>query len=178
MDSISKFAEALIGKELESIHEGRSLAPSTNTVTSPLVPAGKDIRDVSVPDSFMQQILGESFSPQNTPAAETIPEIVWTDSEAEEKLAATNSSPEMLAESTAQELIPLLMEVRSLLQEMTSAGMLGTNMAGARTIDRSFEKIEASYGYKKPKKAKKAKKAKKTRKQILKSSIRSKIKKK
>ena len=175
MESISKFAEALIDQELTSIQEGKSVAPSTTTGSSPLAPAGKDIRSINVPDSFMQQVLGESFTPQNTPTVDTIPEIVWTDSETEDALAIAQSRPEMLAESTAQELIPLLMEVRSLLQEMTTAGMLGSNMAGAKTIDRSFEKIEASYGYKKPKKAKKSKLS---RKQILKRSIKSKIKKK
>jgi len=120
----------------------------------------------------MQQILGESFTPQNTPAVDTIPEIVWTDSETEDALAIAQGQPEMLAESTAQQLIPLLMDVKALLQEMTTAGMLGTNMAGPQPAGTSFAKIEASYGYKKPKKAKK------TRKQVLKSSIRSKIKKK
>ena len=107
-----------------------------------LAPAGKDISNVEVPDTFMQQVLGESFHPQETPAAETIPEIVWNEEEPEQPVQS-------LTEETAQHLVPLLEEVRDLLKEMccgTSSGQLGINLAGPQR-DMPTDAIEKKYGY-------------------------------
>ena len=174
MESISKFAEALIGQELTNIQEGKSTSPSMNTNTPKAAPAGKDIRNINVPDSFMQEVLGESYTPQDTPPVDAIPELVWTDPQAEAELEEVASTPHILSESTAQELIPLLQEVKTLLQEMTTAGGLGVNFAGPQKSV-SWENIEKSYGYKK---SKKSSKSKKSRKDVLKKSIRSKLRKK
>ena len=182
MESISKFAEELIGQELNSIHEGKAVAPSTNTNTPKAAPAGKDIRNISVPDEFMQQILGESYHPQETISAEEMPEIVWTDSEEEAEEVSKNSTPEMLTESTAQNLIPLLEEVRNLLREMTAAttgsGNIGVNFAGPQASKgSSWAAIEKKYGYKKALKPTLSNNRLK-RKKALRQSIKRRIKKK
>ena len=111
MDSIGDFAENLINEQLGGIKSGKQLPPSLGGGPTP---AGKDIRDVVVPDSFMKQILGEDFHPQDTPATDKgIPELVWTEPEAVEEPKA----PESLTEETAQQLVPLLEEVRDLLKD-------------------------------------------------------------
>jgi len=145
MNSIGDFAESLILGEIKNIQEGNSLPSSAPTQGAP---AGKDIRNIAVPDTMMKEILGESYTPPED-TVDAIPELVWTDPntpEQEEK----PSSPVMIMESTAQELIPLLNEVKSLLTELTAAattsGNLGVNLAGP---SKSWEKIEKSYGYRK-----------------------------
>jgi len=164
MRSIGDFAESLINEQVGSIKEGKSLPPSQQGLS----PAGRDISNVEVPDSFMKQVLGEQFHPQDTPAADAIPEIVWEEPEATQEPKA----PESLTEETAQQLVPLLEEVRDLLKEMgTTTGMLGVNMAGPQKDNESYEKMEKRYGYISAKPAK-------TRSEVLKQSIRNKLKKK
>jgi hypothetical protein len=166
MNSIGDFAEQLILNQTKSIKEGKELPPQAKA--EGLAPAGKDISNVDVPDSFMRSILGESFHPQDAPPAEAIPELVWSDSEPEQ---ATQS----LTEETAQELIPLLEEVRFLLKEMSSAmtttGQIGTNMAGPQKDSGCITKDEKKYGYISARPAT-------SRRDILKQSIRSKLRKK
>tara|TARA_R110000744_G_scaffold132210_1_gene240439 strand:- start:1027 stop:1551 length:525 start_codon:yes stop_codon:yes gene_type:complete len=174
MDSISRFAEGLIDQEITNIQEGKSVTPSTNTNIPQAAPAGKDIRNISVPDEFMQQILGENYHPQDTPTVKEIPELVWADSEEEAEEISKNSTPEVLTESTAQDLIPLLKEVRNLLQEMTTAGGIGVNLGGPQKPS-AWENIEKSYGYKK---SKKASSSKKSRKALLKKSIKNRLRRK
>ena len=170
MDSIGDFAENLINEQLGGIKSGKQLPPSLGGGPTPV---GKDIRDVVVPDSFMKQVLGENYHPQDTPATDKgIPELVWTEPEAVEEPKA----PESLTEETAQQLVPLLLEVRDLLKEMgTTAGMLGVNLGGSTKDDESWEKMEKGYGYKS---SKSSKLPGDSRKSILKQSIRNKLKKK
>tara|TARA_R110000824_G_scaffold69398_2_gene178925 strand:- start:599 stop:1111 length:513 start_codon:yes stop_codon:yes gene_type:complete len=170
MGSIGDFAENLINEQLGSIKSGKQLPPSLGGGPTP---AGKDIRDVVVPDSFMKQILGEDFHPQDTPATDKgIPELVWTEPEAVEE----PKTPESLTEETAQQLVPLLEEVRDLLKEMgTTAGMMGVNLAGPGKDQESYEKMEKKYGYIS---SKPSKLPGDSRKSILKKSIRNKLKKK
>ena len=118
MNSIGDFAEKLINEQVGNIKQGKQLPPSQG---SNLTPNGKDISNVTVPDSFMKQVLGESFHPQETPAVEAIPELVWE--QPEESIA-----PETLTEETAQQLVPLLEEVKSLLKEMTAAATMSGNI--------------------------------------------------
>ena len=141
MDSIGDFAEKLINEQVGNIKQGKQLPPSQG---SNLTPNGKDISNVTVPDSFMKQVLGESFHPQETPAVEAIPELVWD--QPEESIAS-----ETLTEETAQQLVPLLEEVKSLLKEMTAAatmsGNIGVNLGGACEDDKSYAEIERQHGY-------------------------------
>jgi hypothetical protein len=138
-----------------------------------MTPAGKDISNVEVPDSFMKQILGEAHNPQDTPAVDEIPELVWEQPEEPQ-------APQSLTEETAQQLVPLLEEVRDLLKEMgTTAGMMGVNLAGPGNDENSYEKLEKGYGYIKAKPSKLPNlSGKKSKKAILKASIRNKLKKK
>ena len=71
MNSIGDFAEQLILNQTKSIKEGKELPPQAKA--EGLAPAGKDISNVDVPDSFMRSILGESFHPHDAPPAEAIP---------------------------------------------------------------------------------------------------------
>lgn len=177
MDTIGSFAENLINEELNNIQEGNS-SPSMSSDSLKLTPAGKDIKNVDVPDYFRQQVLRESYNYSNSTKNPTsFPELVWTDPESESESEEENSTPQILTESTAQELIPLLREIKAMLQEMTTAGMLGTNMAGPQRVDRSFQNIETKHGYKKAKKSSLRSK-KPTRKQVLKKSIQRRIRKK
>ena len=168
MNSIGDFAEKLINEQVGNIKQGKQLPPSQG---SNLTPDGKDISNVTVPDSFMKQVLGESFHPQETPAVEAIPELVWE--QPEESIAS-----ETLTEETAQQLVPLLEEVKSLLKEMTAAatmsGNIGVNLGGACEDDKSYEAIEKRYGYKK---ATSSKLSGDSRKSVLKDSIKNRLKK-
>ena len=164
MNSIGDFAEQLILNQTKSIKEGKELPPQAKA--SGAAPAGRDISNVTVPDDFMREVLGESFHPQDTPAAEAIPELVWSDAEPEQPVQA-------LTEETAQQLVPLLEEVRDLLKEMSAAatttGQIGTNMAGPQKDDGCITKTEKKYGYISARPAN-------SKKDILKQSIRSKLK--
>mgnify|MGYP000114827547 CR=1 FL=1 len=161
MDSIGDFAENLILNQVESIAGGKELPPSAGG--NGLTPAGRDISRVKVPDSFMTEILGEAYHPQDTPAAEEIPELVWEQPE-------EPKDPQALTEETAQQLVPLLEEVKSLLKEMTSCGMMGANLGGPTKDSSSEEEPKSSSGYI-------TSKPSKTKKEVLKQSIRSKLKK-
>lgn len=164
MNSIGDFAEQLILNQTKSIKEGKELPPQAKA--NGLAPAGRDISNVEVPDTFMREVLGESFHPQDTPAADSIPEIVWSDAEPEQPTQS-------LTEETAQQLVPLLEEVRDLLKEMSAAatttGQIGTNMAGSQKSDSCIGKEEKKYGYISARPAK-------SKKDILKQSIKSKLK--
>ncbi len=162
MDNIGDFAQKLILDQVENIREGKELPPSAGG--NGLAPAGRDISKVKVPDSFMTELLGEAYHPQETPAVEEIPELVWDQSEEPE-------APQALTEETAQQLVPLLEEVRDLLKEMSvGSGNIGVNMAGPQKGSESWEKMEKGYGYISAKPAK-------TKKEVLKQAIRSKLKK-
>lgn len=154
MNSIGDFAESLILGQVEDIKKGKSLPPKLQEAkaASNVAPA-KDISQIEVPDSMMREILGEGFHPQDTPPAETMPELVWDEPEPEPE-------PQVITEETAQELISLVEEVRGMiadLKEMTTAGMMGTNFSGPCADPMK----NLAKGYKKP-----------TRSSILKASIR------
>ena len=172
MTSISSFAENLILNQVQSVQEGKELPPNAQPQQG-LAPAGKDIRGVDVPDAFMKEILGESFHPQETPAVDAIPELVWTDPKPEEEPQV----PQSLTEETAQQLVPLLEEVKSLLKEMsaamTSSGSIGVNLAGPQKDDESWAIMEKGYGYKS---AKASALPGDSKKNVLKNSIKAKLK--
>jgi hypothetical protein len=169
MQSIGDFAENLINEQVGSIRSGKQLPPTSQS--NGMTPAGKDISNVEVPDSFMKEVLGEAFHPQDTPAVEEIPELVWEQPEEPQTSQA-------LTEETAQQLVPLLEEVRDLLKEMgTTAGMMGVNLGGPGKDNESWEKMEKGYGYKKSKASNLPNlSGKKSKKAVLKASIRSKLK--
>ena len=168
MQSIGDFATNLINNQVGEIKSGKALPPSLSNGSTP---AAKDIRNVEVPDSFMKEVLGESFHPQDTPAVDSIPELVWEEPESPQEPKA----PESLTEETVQQLVPLLEEVRDLLKEMgTTAGMMGANLAGPGKAGKSYAEMEKKYGYIS---SKPSKLPGNSRKSILKQSIKSKLKK-
>ena len=169
MQSIGDFAETLINEQVGNIKQGKATLPTSQG--NGLAPAGKDISNVVVPDSFMKEVLGEAFHPQDTPAVDEVPELVWDQPEEPQ-------APQALTEETAQQLVPLLEEVRDLLKEMgTTAGMMGVNLGGPGKDNESWEKMEKGYGYKKSKASNLQNlSGKKSKKAVLKASIRSKLK--
>ena len=79
MDNIGDFAEQLVLGEVNNVQSGKSLPPSQN-IQEGMAPAGKDIQRTQVPDSFMQEILGDKYVSKNPVIEEAeIPELVWTD---------------------------------------------------------------------------------------------------
>jgi hypothetical protein len=147
--SIGDFAENLILNQTQNIQEGKELPPNlADAQAKSGAPAGRDISQVDVPDDFMKQVLGEGFHPQETPPAETMPEVVWTDSETEAEEA--QPAPQTLTEETAQQLVPLLEEVRNMLKEMmttgtTTTGQIGVNMAGPQSDPLADEERKNGY---------------------------------
>jgi hypothetical protein len=146
MNNISDFAENLILNEVKDISEGKASAPAMNKNT-PAAPAGKDIRNVSVPDSFMQEILGEEF----VPSAQEEEEIISTPVSTVEEPEEINNL--MISEGKVDELLVLLREVKELLSEMTMAttttGQIGVNFGGPG----KQSKAKPQRGYPKSKKA-------------------------
>jgi hypothetical protein len=157
--SIGDFAESLILGQVKNIKEGKE--PSPIQKENGLAPAGRDISKVKVPDSFMKQILGEQFTPQDAEPVDSIPELVWNKEE-------PKPEPVQLNEQTLSQLIPLLEEVRDLLTEMTTCGSIGVNLAEPK--GEAFEKTEKRHGYMSPTNSKKSKKA------VLKASIAARLK--
>jgi len=161
--SIGDFAESLILEQVNDVKSGKALPPSHSGKQQ--APAGIDISKVSVPNSFMKEILGEQYTPQDEEEpAKGMPKLVWVEDEEPEQ----EPEPVVLTEETGSQLISLLEEVRDLLREMTTTGMIGTNMAGPQSD--AFKATEKKYGYKTCSPAK-------SRKAILKASIKSRLKK-
>lgn len=150
MQSIGNFAENLILNHVENIGRGKELPPNVNSNTPNVAPAGIDISETKVPDSFMRELLGEQFVPTQK-IEEEHPQT--TSDLIQQETASEDNKLEILSEETAQKLIPLLEEVTILLREMcasmTSSGNIGTNL-GSKTNKVSFDSIEKKLGYKKP----------------------------
>ncbi len=157
MNSIGDFAEKLILGNVADIKEGKSLPPKLEEARAASAGApAKDVSRIEVPDDMMRQILGEGFTPQESTSVESIPELVWAQPEEE----APAPEPSYLTEETGQQLVSLLEEVKGLvddLKEMTTCGMIGTNMAGPVADPMK----NSAKGYRKP-----------TRSSVLKNSIR------
>jgi hypothetical protein len=149
VNSIGDFAESLILGQVEDIKQGKSLPPKLEEAKATANAPAKDISNIEVPNEMMREILGEGFHPQDTPPAETMPELVWNQPEPEPE-------PQVITEETAQELISLVEEVKGIvadLKEMTTAGALGVNLAGP--CEDPMKKI-SSKGYRKPKSSRKS----------------------
>ena len=142
MDSISSFAEKLILEEVENVKKGKVLPPSTKR-NQPSMPSNvRDISEVQVPDSFMREVLGEEAIPfpgfdvikEEEPETELVEPIINQD----------DSS--LLTENTANELISLLRDVKSLLSEMsmaaTTTGQIGVNLAGPAKSKLKSKKLQ------------------------------------
>ena len=135
MTSIADFAESLILDEIKNVKEGKALPPSLSVSENKLAPAGKDIRNIDVPDSFMQEVLGEDYkSPPKPQLKEEVEEI-------QTELEPDDSEPRMISEEKADRIITLLTDVKKMLSEMgmatftgTSTGNIGNNFAGPSEV--------------------------------------------
>ena len=148
MDSIAKFATELMQ---EQVAQGNPATPVTSNVDAP------DISHVEVPDSFMDQILGEETAPK---PKEEKAEVEVQEQEQEEKPASTP-----LTEETAQRLIESLDKLTNQLNEMTTTGSIGVNLAGP-THDQEVDRANRERGYETPK----------SRKETLKGKFRERLK--
>jgi len=167
MTSIGDFAESLISEELDGIKTGKVLPPSLQTSPTKNAPAGKDIRDIKVPNSFMQEVLGESYVPREEPIEEE-PEIIQEEVEEIVEEVATAS------QERVEKLISLLEDVKSMLSEMTTTGAIGVNFAPSTHTKATPEYTTG--GYKKPHPLG-SKKKKKSRKGAMKVALSCKLRK-
>ena len=150
MNTIGSFAEKLLLEEIDQIKDGKSLissvAPEENQ---------KDIRGITVPDSFIQAIT-EGKAHKYTPVLED--QIEDPVSEVEEK-----ETPELSdLISRFNKLVIEATELFSLIKENTSVGMLSTKMVGTphdvlhkikgymdpEKVDVSLKKINHKKGWK------------------------------
>jgi len=156
MNSIGDFAASLIEGDIQQIKEGKEVSPRMDKNTPKVDPNQRDITQVEVPDDFREAaMLGESYNP-TWPSQE----LDQYEAPAEQPSSPLTGEPlpvpGLLTESQGVEIISLLQEVKGLIQEMTTAGALGVNFAGPSATNP------------RPKK-------KKNRKDILKESLRSKV---
>ena len=162
MTSIGDFAESLINEELQGIKSGKTLPPSLQTSTIKNAPAGKDIRDIDVPDSFMQEILGEEYVPTKKAHIPEPEEVI-------EEEIEPSVAPTTISEEKAEQILSLLSDVKTLLSEMvgTGTGGLGAQLGSTSNVQPCTYK---SGGYLKSKPAKK-----KTKKSAMKQAMSSKL---
>lgn len=118
----------------EEVTKGSPSAPITQNVDAP------DISSVEVPDSFVNQILGEETA--SKPKKEKV-EVQEQEQEVE-----LTSTP--LTEETAQRLIESLDKLTNQLNEMTTTGSIGVNLAGP-THDQEVDRANRERGYETPK---------------------------
>lgn len=136
MESIGNFAESLILSQVEDVQSGKTLPPSLEEAASKSGSApAKDIRNISVPEDMMQQILGEAYT-QEEPTTEALPELVWTDP-VEELPVEEKPDPISLTEETAAQLVSLMEDLKGLVSELkemtactTGSGNIGMNLSG------------------------------------------------
>jgi len=106
--TIGGFAEDLIAKELGKIEEDPSYIAEAVSSEKPQANV-PDLRRVEVPNNFMNEILGESTD-----------EVIVQEEEVIEEPS----------EDLFGKLHSLVRELDSVLNEMTTTGMIGVNMAG------------------------------------------------
>jgi hypothetical protein len=138
MESIGSFAENLILNEIEEIKTGKTLPPTLRQAEVKAAPAGKDIRNIEVPTSFMEEVLGEEYSPPLKEEKSTVVEEVVEE-------PSTGAHPSLISEEKVDELISLLKDVKGMLSEMTTTGMLGVNLGGPGKASKSTEFTTGKY---------------------------------
>ena len=122
--SIASIAEELLLQDMGKIQEGSLSSPNVEAPHVNPEPEQRDITGVTVTNDFMKQILGESVIPEMDIA--DIPEKPF-DFMAEKETVNPEAAPEDLLAQFNE----LLQDAKRVLSEMTSAGMLGVNMAGS-----------------------------------------------
>jgi len=118
MNSIGSFAEDLIKKDIDSIHEGKTvLTPGAGIHPDPDM---RDISRVEVPQDFMDNVLGKKST--------SIQESTSSEEQLEKK-----DSPELHTKKFSElveEFSQVISQAQSILQEITACGGIGVNMGG------------------------------------------------
>lgn len=164
MQSIGDFAEQLIQQEVADIKEGKAVPPVfTGEKPDPTSP---DITSTVVPESFMESVLGEAYDPSRYKATPVVEEAQPVDEpEPKEEEVIEEDTSQLLTEETAQKLIPLLENLTNLVTEMMSAAMTTTGNLGVNLGGPGLSASERKTG----------KVRSKSKKDVLKSSIRTKL---
>lgn len=113
MGGIGDFAEMLINQQMAGT------SPSVQKTSNV---KQRDISRVEVPNDMMRDILSESFDVKVPEQEEVMEETVET-------TVQPINEDMLLTESTAKELIHSIQELKELLSEMTTAGMIGVNLS-------------------------------------------------
>lgn len=116
--SIGDFAMSLIQKNKDEYK--RSV--SNGLPVSTPIPEGPDLSKIQVDEATVTDIFAKSFGIKKKVVAKPIQES----KRLVEKPRPTSKSPEQLIAEFEQ----VLTQARSLIQEMTTCGMIGVNMAG------------------------------------------------
>lgn len=136
--SIADFAESLI------LEDSKSKKPSLRHPSLPAMPTGgKDISHIEVTEKDMGDIMARSFG---------VPIVQKKESVVESKSTITPKKANKSPEELLKEFSEVLIKGKQLIVEMTSCGMLGTNMAdprpGKTVIGKKKKKKKVSLGWK------------------------------
>ena len=116
--SIGNFAESLISEEIETKGKGKAFsAPNVG------VPNEKDISDVKISDSYRQQLVESYLGEGKNPEIPT--ENIFGNVNEEEPYDTEVDQGELV-----NKLQDLIHELKGVLTEMTSTGMIGGHMGG------------------------------------------------
>lgn len=113
--SIGDFAENLIRSQSMGQTVQQNQHPTSNRPQRTTKPSSGDISNVHVSNDVIGSIMEESFGVSTGEVEKAQP-----------------LSEGLLTESTAQELIESINSLKTMIQEMTTAGALGVNFAGSQ----------------------------------------------
>jgi len=155
---IADFVEDMLTEQADRVIEGKEAPPdltrdTANQPTSKGAPV-PDISNVEVPDTLMEMWTGKKAINYEAPL-ETKKEPIVETKKVEETPTASKIPMDKFS-SVVKKLQEAVVEAQHLLIEMTTVGMIGTNLSGPT----SDPMKKSSYGYSKKKVSKKKKKKK------------------
>ena len=154
---ISDFVEDMLTEQTTRVIEGKESVPDlTRDTANQTVSKGAEVPDISnveVPDTLMEMWTGKKVIDYEAPLETKKESVVET---VQEEAPATPEIPMNKFSSVVKKLQEAVMEAQKLLIEMTTVGMIGTNLSGPT----SDPMKQRSYGYSKKKVSKKKKKKK------------------
>jgi|TARA_R110000824_G_scaffold56413_2_gene154430 hypothetical protein len=155
---IADFVENMLTEQTARVIEGKESAPDlTRDTSNPPMSNGAEVPDISnveVPDTLMEMWTGKKAINYEAPLETKKEPIVETTQV--EKTSTVSEIPMDKFSSVVKGLQKAVTEAQNLLIEMTTVGMIGTNLSGPT----SDPMKQHSYGYSKNKKSKKKKKKK------------------
>ena len=155
---IADFVEDMLTEQTARVIEGKEAPPDlTRDTTNQPVSKGASVPDISnveVPDTLMEMWTGKKDINYETPLKTKKEPIVET-----KRREDTSKIPMDKFSSVVKKLQEAVVEAQHLLIEMTTVGMIGTNLSGPT----SDPMKQHSYGYPKKRVSKKKKNKKKRR---------------